>query len=199
MSNNKKEVIRRLLKGDHLTEIRKGGGKYTYIIGYNGNSPLRVDKSLAIHLIRDSFVECSVGESSAYDFYTEENLESHYMLSTQTPSYETRLRKALKYSLGDTVEHQYTSSTKKHKGIITTELDPLCEEVLIDGIGNMNFSVDNFVGITRMVLVEKKIKNKVVDVQMLDDIPDAPPNDRIAYFDPYDYFDYLYNIDIQDL
>lgn len=196
MTNSGREVIRRLLKGDHLTEIRAVGGKYSYIIGYNGNSPLRAEERLASYLISEGFLEYSAGEENNSYVYENENSEAHYMLSTQSKSYEKILRKPM-YSLGDTVAYEYQSHPKRFKGVITKEFDPLCQDVLINGITNETHCSSNFIGITRMVLIEKTIKNKraavswqmegrtkISEVECTQEIENA---NLIVDFDPYDY------------
>lgn len=160
--SSSREVIRRLLKGDHLTEVRRrdGGLRYSYVVGYGGNSPLRVNENLASYLIRTDIVEYSVGADNIYDTSVDDEAESHYALSNEYSSTETRLLNSLKYSLGDTVEYKHWLYDKNRKGCITKEVDPLCEEVLLNGITNETHSSKDIIGITRMVLIEKKIKNK---------------------------------------
>jgi hypothetical protein len=163
MTRKDREAIRRLIKGDHLTSIYKTEGGRTieeYFVGYNGNSPLRMNNRLAQHLIRLEYVE----DVAYNDIYHSDNQNQiDYILSTKVEKCGYVLEEITKYSLGDTVEYNHLYYGKG-KGVITEQLDAIGTSVCLNGITNRQFlALSSLNGITRMVLIEKKIKNREAD------------------------------------
>ncbi|MDP2692783.1 MAG: hypothetical protein Q8O88_04055 [bacterium] len=165
MTRKDREIIRRLLKGDHLTSHKTDGDESVeeYFVGYHGNSPLMVDRRIAQHLIHNGYIDnISLAYNNASFRYQNVETDTDYILSTKTDRFSHILKEVSKYSLGDTVQYEHLHYGRG-KGVITKELDPINSVVLLNGITNREFTVfSSVIGITRMVLIEKTIKKRVV-------------------------------------
>lgn len=194
MTRKNREAIRRLIKGDHLTSVHRSANKSSseeYFIGYNGNSPLQVDTSIARHLIRLEYVE----GVAASDYHHEEE-EVDYILTTKSDRCSYVLQEITKYSLGDTVEYNH-EHYGKGKGVITKELDPIGSSVILNGIQNRQYNVFQYVvGLTRMVLIEKVIKEREVNNEKLiakfktELVAREDEAGYMGYIDNDEYYDY---------
>jgi hypothetical protein len=160
MNNRKREIVRRLLKGDVMTVILKDKVGYEeYFMGYDGKSPLFVDRSLGRYLIANNVVVTIENEYARYNKELYEDGGVPYILSQG--KYENILRKVSRYTVGDTVEYNNLSLGSRMKGVITKENDPLGLGVCIDGIANQEHSAHiSLGGWTRMVITEKTIKER---------------------------------------